>query len=145
MAEVPLYAASLGPYNDRLAAAIARVIPTRRFILGPQVEGFEREFADYLGVAHCIGVANGTDALTIALRALGVAPGDEVVMPSFTFYATAEAALVLGAKPVFCDIDLDTFCVTPDTVRAVLTPHTKAIVPVHLFGNVAPAAELREL
>src|ERR687896_1249143 len=145
MAEVPLYAASLGPYNHRLAEAIARVIPTRQFILGPEVEAFEREFAEYLGVRHCVGVANGTDALTIALRALGVGPGDEVVMPSFTFYATAEAALVIGAKPVFCDIDLETFCVTPETVRAALTPRTKAIVPVHLFGNVAPVAELREL
>src|ERR671918_246458 len=86
-----------------------------------------------------------TDALTIALRALGVGPGDEVVMPSFTFYATAEAAIVTGATPVFCDIDLDTFCITPETVRAALTPRTKAIVPVHLFGNVAPADELREL
>jgi dTDP-3-amino-3,4,6-trideoxy-alpha-D-glucose transaminase len=144
MSEVPLYAASLGPYNDRLAEAIARVIPTRQFILGPEVEAFEREFADYLGVKHCIGVANGTDALTIALRALGVAPGDEVVMPSFTFYATAEAAIVAGAKPVFCDIDLDTFCVTAETVRAALTARTKAIVPVHLFGNVAPVPDLRE-
>ncbi len=144
MAEVPLYAASLGPYNDRLAEAIARVIPTRQFILGPEVEAFEREFADYLGVKHCIGVANGTDALTIALRALGVAPGDEVVMPSFTFYATAEAAIVAGAKPVFCDIDLETFCITAETVRAALTARTKAIVPVHLFGNVAPVPDLRE-
>jgi dTDP-3-amino-3,4,6-trideoxy-alpha-D-glucose transaminase len=144
MAEVPLYAASLGSYNGRLAEAIARVIATRRFILGPEVEAFEREFADYLGVKHCIGVANGTDALTIALRALGVAPGDEVVMPSFTFYATAEAAIVAGAKPVFCDIDLETFCITPETVRAALTARTKAIVPVHLFGNVAPVPDLRE-
>src|ERR687896_653052 len=145
MAEVPLYAASLGPYNHRLAEAIARVIPTRQFILGPEVEAFEREFAEYLGVRHCVGVANGTDALTIALRALGVGPGDEVVMPSFTFYATAEAALAMGAVPVFCDIDLETFCITAETVRAALTPRTKAIVPVHLFGNVAPVAELREL
>ena len=106
---------------------------------------FESEFAAYLGVEHCVGVANGTDALTIALRALGVGPGDEVVMPSFTFYATAEAAIVAGATPVFCDIDPDTFCVTAETVKAVLTPRTKAIVPVHLFGNVAPVPELREL
>jgi dTDP-3-amino-3,4,6-trideoxy-alpha-D-glucose transaminase len=144
MGDVPLFATSLAPYNDRLAEAIARVIPTRQFILGPEVEAFEREFADYLGVKHCIGVANGTDALTIALRALGVGPGDEVVMPSFTFYATAEAAIVAGAKPVFCDIDLDTFCVTAETVRPALTTRTKAIVPVHLFGNVAPVPELRE-
>ena len=108
------------------------------------MQAFEEEFARYLGVRHCVGVANGTDALTIALRALGVGPDDEVVMPSFTFYATAEAALVLGARPVFCDIDLDTFCVTPETVRAALTPRTKAIVPVDLFGNVAPIPALRE-
>jgi dTDP-4-amino-4,6-dideoxygalactose transaminase len=145
MAEVPLFATSLAPYNDRLAEAIARVIPTRQFILGPEVEAFEREFAAYLGVKHCVGVANGTDALTISLRALGVRPGDEVVMPSFTFYATAEAAINAGAKPVFCDIDLDTFCVTAETVRRALTARTKAIVPVHLFGNVAPVPELREL
>ena len=145
MAEVPLFATSLAPYNDRLAEAIARVIPTRQFILGPEVEAFEREFAAYLGVKHCVGVANGTDALTISLRALGVRPGDEVVMPSFTFYATAEAAINAGAEPVFCDIDLDTFCVTAETVRRALTARTKAIVPVHLFGNVAPVPELREL
>jgi len=141
---VPLFASSLAPYHDRLGEAIDRVARSGRYILGPEVEAFEREFADYVGVRHCIGVANGTDALTIALRALGVGPGDEVVMPSFTFYATAEAALVMGAKPVFCDIDLDTFCVSPETVKAALTPRTKAIVPVHLFGNVAPVDELRE-
>jgi dTDP-3-amino-3,4,6-trideoxy-alpha-D-glucose transaminase len=144
MTDVPLFVTSLDPYNDRLAEAITRVIPTQRFILGPEVEAFEREFADYLGVRHCVGVANGTDALTIALRALGIGPGDEVVLPSFTFYATAEAAIMAGATPAFCDIDLDTFCVTPDTVRAALTPRTKAIVPVHLFGNVAPVPQLRE-
>ncbi|MEA2364123.1 MAG: hypothetical protein QOD71_3268 [Thermoleophilaceae bacterium] len=145
MTDVPLFASSLEPYHDRLTEAIDRVARSGRYILGPEVEAFEAEFADYLGVGHCIGVANGTDALTIALRALGVGPGDEVVMPSFTFYATAEAAIVTGATPVFCDIDPDTFCVTAETVRAVLTPRTKAIVPVHLFGNVAPVPELREL
>jgi dTDP-3-amino-3,4,6-trideoxy-alpha-D-glucose transaminase len=144
MASVPLFASSLEPYYDRLAEAIERVARSGHYILGPEVEAFEQEFAEYLGVKHCVGVANGTDALTIALRALGVQPGDEVVMPSFTFYATAEATIVAGAKPVFCDIDLETFCVTPDTVRAALTPRTKAIVPVHLFGNVAPVDELRE-
>jgi dTDP-3-amino-3,4,6-trideoxy-alpha-D-glucose transaminase len=145
MAHVPLFASSLAPYHDRLGEAIDRVARSGRYILGPEVEAFEREFAAYVGVKHCIGVANGTDALTIALRALGVGPGDEVVMPSFTFYATAEAAIVTGATPVFCDIDPKSFCVTPDTVRAALTPRTKAIVPVHLFGNAAPVDELREL
>jgi dTDP-3-amino-3,4,6-trideoxy-alpha-D-glucose transaminase len=145
MAEVPLFASSLTPYHDRLSEALDRVARSGRYILGPEVEAFEEEFARYLGVRHCIGVANGTDALTIALKALGVGPGDEVVMPSFTFYATAEAALVLGAEPAFCDIDPETFCVTRETVEAALTPRTKAIVPVHLFGNPAPVAELREL
>jgi dTDP-3-amino-3,4,6-trideoxy-alpha-D-glucose transaminase len=145
MIGVPLFASSLEPYHDRLTEALERVARSGRYILGPEVEAFEEEFARYLGVRHCIGVANGTDALTIALRALGVGAGDEVVMPSFTFYATAEAALVVGAEPAYCDIDPDTFCVTRETVEAALTPRTKAIVPVHLFGNVAPVRELREL
>src|ERR671916_2154120 len=145
MADVPLFASSLAPYHDRLSEALDRVARSGRYILGPEVAAFEEEFARYLGVRHCVGVANGTDALTIALRAAGVRPGDEVVMPSFTFYATAEAAVVMGARPVFCDIDPATFCVTAETVRAALTPRTSAIVPVHLFGNVAPVPELREL
>jgi dTDP-4-amino-4,6-dideoxygalactose transaminase len=145
MADVPLFASSLAPYHDRLSETLERVARSGRYILGPEVEAFEEEFARYLGVRHCVGVANGTDALTIALSALGVGPGDQVVMPSFTFYATAEAALVLGAEPAFCDIDPATFCVTRETVEAALTPRTKAIVPVHLFGNPAPVAELREL
>src|ERR671926_1569567 len=145
MTPVPLSASSREPYHDRLTEALDRVARSGRYVLGPEVEAFEEEFARYLGVRHCIGVANGTDALTIALRAVGVGPGDEVVMPSFTFYATAEAALVLGAQPVYCDIDPETFCVTREAVEAALTPRTKAIVPVDLFGNVAPVAELREL
>ncbi len=145
MSSVPLFASSLEPYHDRLAEALERVARGGRYILGPEVEAFEEEFAAYVGVRHCIGVANGTDALTIALKAAGVGPGDEVVLPSFTFYATAEAALVLGAQPVYCDIDPNTFCVTRETVEAALTPRTKAIVPVHLFGNVAHVPELRDL
>jgi dTDP-3-amino-3,4,6-trideoxy-alpha-D-glucose transaminase len=145
MPDVPLFASSLAPYHDRLTEAIDRVARSGTYVLGPEVEAFEAEFAAYLGVRHCIGVANGTDALTIALRSLGVGPGDEVVVPSFTFYATAEATISAGATPVFCDIDPDTFCVTAETVKAALTPRTRAIVPVHLFGNVAPVAELREL
>jgi dTDP-3-amino-3,4,6-trideoxy-alpha-D-glucose transaminase len=141
---VPLFASSLAPYHSELTEALERVACSGTYILGPEVEAFEREFADYLGVRHCVGVANGTDALTIALRALGVGPGDEVVMPSFTYFATAGAALALGARPVFCDIDLATYCITADTVRPKLTPRTRAIVPVHLFGNVAPVPELRE-
>src|SRR4029450_12429550 len=113
------------PPPPRRRGALERAARSGRYILGPEVEAFESEFAGYLGVRHCVGVANGTDALTIGLSALGVGPGDEVVMPSFTFYATAEAALVLGARPVFCDIDPATFCVTRETVEAVLTERAK--------------------
>src|SRR5206468_7884246 len=138
-------ASSLDRYHDALVERMAAVARSGRYILGPEVEAFERELADYLGVAHVVGVANGTDALTITLRALGVRPGDEVVLPSFTFYATAEAAVAAGAVPAFCDVDPETFCVTRATVERALTPRTRAIVPVHLFGNAAPVEELREL
>ena len=140
---VPLFASSLEPHYDTLADRIAAVVRSGRYILGPEVQAFELEFATYLGVEHCVGVANGTDALTIALRALGVRPGDEVVCPSLTFYATAEAIVNAGARPVFCDVDAATGCVTAETVERVRTDRTRAIVPVHLFGNVAPIDELR--
>jgi len=144
---VPLFDTStpLAPLRAEIDAAIAGVVDSAKFILGPEVGAFEREFAAYCGAGHAIGVANGTDALTIALRALGVGPGDEVVVPSFTFYASAEAIPPTGARPVFCDIDPETFCVTPETVRAALTPRTKAVIVVHLFGNVAPVAEIEAL
>jgi len=140
---VPLFAASLEPYHDALVERLDAVVRSGRYILGPEVGAFESEFAKHSGVAHCVGVANGTDALTIALRALGVEPGDEVVMPSLTFYATAEAAVNAGATPVFCDVDPETYCVTAETVAAAVTSRTRAIVPVHLFGNLAPVEELR--
>ncbi len=133
------------PLRDELAAALSRVLDDGRYILGPEVEAFEREFAAWLGAGHVVGVANGTEAITIALRALGVGPGDEVVVPSFTFYASAEAIPPTGATPVFCDVDPVTFVATADAVRAVLTPRTKAVVLVHLFGNVAPVAEVEAL
>jgi dTDP-3-amino-3,4,6-trideoxy-alpha-D-glucose transaminase len=142
---VPLFASDHDRYAPALKERLGAVIDSGRYILGPEVRDFEAEFADYLGVEHCIGVANGTDALTLALRALGVEAGDEVVLPSFTFYATAEAAVNAGATPVFCDVDPETFCVTRETVERAITPRTKAIIAVHLFGNVAPVPELREL
>jgi dTDP-4-amino-4,6-dideoxygalactose transaminase len=137
--------APLRPLEPQLRAAIDRVLSGGRFILGPELAAFEAEFAAYTGVAHAVGVGNGTDALTIALRAMGVGPGDDVVVPSFTFYASAEAIAPTGAKAVFCDIDPDTFCVTADTVSAALTRRTKAVIAVHLFGNVAPIAEIEAL
>jgi dTDP-3-amino-3,4,6-trideoxy-alpha-D-glucose transaminase len=144
---VPLFdtRAPLAPLRAEIEARIADVVEDGRFILGPNVAAFESELATSLGARHAVGVANGTDALTLALRAMGVGPGDEVVVPSFTFYASAEAIPPTGATPVFCDVDPDTFCVTPDTVRAALTPRTKAVIAVHLFGNVAPVRAIEAL
>ncbi len=142
---VPLFASSLERYHDALAERLAAVTRSGRYILGPEVAAFEDELAAYIGVRHCVGVANGTDALTIAQRALGVEHGDEVVVPSFTFYATAEAVVNAGAVPVFCDVDPETACVTRETVERALTERTRAIVPVHLFGNVAPVEEITSL
>src|SRR5688572_19633524 len=144
---VPLFDTKtpVDPLHAQLDAAIADVVASRQFILGPQVSAFEAEFAAYCGTRHAVGVANGTDALTIALRALGVGPGDDVVVPSFTFYASAEAIPPTGANPVFCDVDPQTMCVTAETVKAALTPNTKAVIAVHLFGNVAPVQEIEAL
>jgi dTDP-3-amino-3,4,6-trideoxy-alpha-D-glucose transaminase len=142
---IPLFAASLERYHARMVERMSEVAASGRFVLGPEVERFERDFADYLGVPHVVGVGNGTDALTIALRALGIGAGDEVICPSLTFYATAEAIVNADAVPVFCDVDPDTWCITAETVRPCLTDRTRAILPVHLFGNVAPVPELREL
>jgi dTDP-4-amino-4,6-dideoxygalactose transaminase len=135
----------LEPLRDELMAAIEQVVESGRYILGPEVSAFEAEFAAYCGARHGVGVGNGTDAITIALRAMGVGEGDEVVVPSFTFYASAEAIPPTGATPVFCDVDPETYCVTAETVRAALTPRTKAVIAVHLFGNVAPVAEIEAL
>ena len=131
--------------REQIRARIDAVLERGVYILGPEVEAFERELADYIGVRHVIGVANGTDAITIGLRALDVGPDDEVVVPAFTFYASAEAIVNAGARPVFCDVDADTRNVTPDTVRAVLTPRTRAVLSVDLFGLPAPSPALREL
>jgi dTDP-4-amino-4,6-dideoxygalactose transaminase len=143
---VPLFdpRTPLEPLQPAIRAALDEVLAGGQWILGPQVEAFEREWAAYCGTTHAIGLANGTEAITIGLRALGVGPGDEVVVPSFTYFASAEAIPPTGARPVFCDVDPDTMCVTPETVRAVVTPRTKAIIAVHLFGNLAPARELEE-
>jgi dTDP-4-amino-4,6-dideoxygalactose transaminase len=144
---VPLFDTKtpLAPLRDVLAARMTEVMDRGQFILGPEVAAFEAEFAAYLGAEHVVGVANGTEAITLALRALGVGPGDEVVVPSFTFYASAEAIPPTGARPVFCDVDPETFCLTPESVRAVLTPRTRAVIAVHLFGNLAPVEEIAAL
>ncbi len=144
---VPLFDTStaLEPLREELRAAVARVLDSERYILGPEVQAFEQEFAAYCGASHAVGVANGTEAITIALRAMGVGPGDEVLVPSFTFYASVEAIAPTGATPVFCDVDPQTFCINAETVAEALTPHTKAVIAVHLFGNLAPVAEIEAL
>jgi dTDP-4-amino-4,6-dideoxygalactose transaminase len=135
--------AQYAPLIPELQDAFARVLESGRFIFGPEVEGFEREAAEYLGVEQTVGVANGTDALVLALDALGVGEGDEVVCPAFTFFATAEAIARRSAVPVFADIDPSTLNIDPADVERRLTKRTKAIVPVHLFGRPAVIAELR--
>ena len=137
--------AQYAPLVPVLQERFAAVLESGRFIFGPEVEAFEAEAAAALGVPHAIGVANGTDALLLALEALGVGRGDEVICPSFTFYATAEAIARVGATPVFADIDPATSNLDAADVAARITERTKAIVPVHLFGRPAPLAELAAL
>jgi dTDP-4-amino-4,6-dideoxygalactose transaminase len=136
--------AQYAPLLDELKARLAAVLDSGRFILGPEVRAFEDEVAAYLGVDDAVGVANGTDALVLVLDALGVGPGDEVICPAFTFYATAEAISRTGATPVFCDIDPVTLNLDPGDVAARVTPRTRAILAVHLFGRPAPLGDLPE-
>lgn len=123
--------------RDRIEAGIARVLAHGQYILGPEVAELEEKLAAYAGSAHCISCANGTDALQIALMALGVGPGDEVITPGFSYIATAEAALVLGARVVYVDIDPVSFNLDPALLEAAITPRTRAIIPVSLYGQPA--------
>ena len=137
--------AQYAPFIPELKERFAEALETGRFIFGPEVEGFEQEAAAYLGVPHAVSVANGTDALVLALEAMGIGRGDEVICPSFTFYATAESIARAGATPVFADIDPVTMNVDPEDVARRVTERTKAIMPVHLFGRPAPFAALAAL
>ena len=128
-----------------LTRIFAEVLEDGHFVFGPNVKAFEDEAAAYLGVPETIGVGNGTDAIVIALDALGIGAGDEVICPAFTFYATAEAIARIGATPVFADVDAETMNLDVEDTAARITPKTKAIVPVHLFGRPAPLAGLAEL
>lgn len=126
-------------------STIMDVIEKAQFINGPEVVNFQAELETYLGVKHVIPVANGTDALQIALMALGLKPGDEVITPSFTYIATTEVMALLGLKPVFVDVDKDTFCINPRLIEAAITPKTKAIVPVHLYGQASAMNEIMDI
>lgn len=123
--------------KDKIDAGISRVLAHGQYILGPEVAELEERLAAYTGAKYCISCANGTDALQIALMALGVGPGDEVITPGFTYIATAEAAAVLGAKPVYVDIDPRTYNLDPALLDAAITARTKAIIPVSLYGQCA--------
>lgn len=143
---VPLF--SLKGQNAEVGAevqeAVSRVLGSGAFILGPENAGFDAEFAAALGVKHSLGVDSGTSALELALEACGVGPGDEVVVPSFTFVATADAASVLGARPVFADVDPVTLTLDPASFQKAVTKKTKAVVPVHLFGQPADMTPILE-
>ncbi|HEY8392524.1 MAG TPA: DegT/DnrJ/EryC1/StrS family aminotransferase [Capillibacterium sp.] len=130
---------------QELTAAIEEILKSGQFVLGPKVAAFEKDVAAYLGVKHAIGVNSGTDALVIGLRAAGIAPGDEVITSTFTFFATAEAISLVGATPVFVDIDPQTFTIDPQQVAEAITPCTKGLLPVHLYGQAADMEPLLEL
>jgi len=134
-----------GPLEQEIQAAIADVCRSGRFVLGPECERLETSLADYCGADHGVGCASGSDALLLALMAFGIGEGDEVIVPSFTFFATASAVSRLGAKPVFVDIDPNTFNIDPHRVEKAITSATRAIIPVHLFGQCAEMSPINEL
>jgi dTDP-4-amino-4,6-dideoxygalactose transaminase len=125
------------PLREEMRRVVDRVCDSQRFILGSEVEAFEREAAEALGVSHAVGVSSGTDALLVALMALGVGQDDEVVIPTFTFFATAGVVTRLGAKPVFVDVDPVDYCMNAEALGAAVGPKTRAVIPVHLFGQAA--------
>jgi dTDP-4-amino-4,6-dideoxygalactose transaminase len=131
--------------KSEIDAAVERVLASGQVILGSEVTELEREVAQFCGAAHAVGCGSGTDALSLALGALGVGPGDEVIMPPFTFFATAGAVLRCGARPMFVDIEPDTFNINPALVSRAITPRTKAIMPVHLYGQCCDMEELWRL
>jgi dTDP-4-amino-4,6-dideoxygalactose transaminase len=135
------YAAIGGVVRD----AVHRVQERGWFVLGEEVKEFEREFAGYIGSRHCIGVNSGSDALVLALKVTGILPGDEVILPSHTFVATADAVVRNGAIPIFADIDPETYCIDTQAIRKIVTPRTRVILPVHLYGHPADMAPILEI
>ena len=149
MSDVPVPLVDVGaenaPIRQGLSEAFERVLASGSFILGSEVEAFEEEVAEEVGARHAIGVSSGTDALLVALMALDIGPGDEVITSTFTFFATGGCISRLGARPVFVDIDPATFCMDPAQVKAAINESTRAIIPVHLFGRAADMSTLREV
>lgn len=145
--QVPLLdlAAQYAPIRDAVVEAVTRVVDTQKFILGPEVEQFEAEVAAYLHARHAIGVSSGTDALLVAMMALDLGPGDEVIVPTYSFFATAGCVSRTGATPVLVDIDPVSYNLDVDGVRRAITPRTRAVVPVHLYGQAAEMAPLMAL
>lgn len=131
--------------KSEIDVAVAGVIESQHFVMGPEVEAFENEIAEYLDVPHAVGCASGTDALLLPLRALKAQPGDEVIVPAFTFFATAGAVWNAGLRPVFADVDPNTYNLTPETIRPHLSDRTRAILPVHLYGQMAPVHAIKDL
>jgi len=131
--------------KGEIDAAVSRVLASGRYILGPEGEALERELAAYVGARHAVGCNSGTDALHLPLVAAGVGPGDEVIVPAFTFFATAEAVSYTGAKPVFADVDPETFNLSPESLAERITPKTRAVIAVHLFGQCADLARIAGL
>lgn len=128
-----------------LLEAIESVLDSGHYIMGPNVEGFEGDFARYLGIKHALGLNSGTDALHLALRALDIGPGDEVITTTFSFIATAEAISIVGATPVFVDIDPETWQIDAAAIEAAITPRTRAVIPVHLYGSPAPMGRIMQI
>lgn len=137
--------AEIASIREEVRAALDEVIDRAHFILGPAVDRFERRFAEYLGVRHCVGLNNGTSALHLALIACGIGPGDEVILPPHTWISTAWAVSYVGATPVFADIDRETYTLDPDKIERAITPRTRAILPVHLYGQAADLSRLGQL
>jgi len=131
--------------GEEEAAAVRQVLLSGNYVSGKKVTAFEAAFADYIGTRYAVAVSNGTSALYIALEAMGVGRGDEVIVPPLTFFATVSSVLYLGAVPVFADLDLDDLCLSPESVKDKITPRTKAILPVHLFGAAAKMDALLEI
>jgi len=130
--------------RDEIDGAMKRVMESADFILGHDVKEFEREFGEFLGINNCVGVASGTDALLMVLKALNIGPGDEVIVPAHTFVATAFAVSLVGARPIFADVKNDDYTIDPQQVETLISPRTKAVMPVHMYGHVADMDPLRE-